>query len=74
MKLGFVVTNYKQDIALNKDLNLLILIYKKNRYFILFNDWENPNYFIFAFLILFWLNNRVHLTTFNSKKTAKIFS
>lgn len=72
LKLVFVITNYKQYIASNKDSNLLILIYKNNGCYIFFNNWKNPNYFILTFWILFLFSNKSYSTTFNNKKTVKL--
>lgn len=60
LKLVFAVINHKQNIVSNKNSNLPILIYKNNRYYILLNNWENLNYFILAFAILFSLSNSDH--------------
>ena len=74
MKLVLTVTNYKNETTFNKHINLQILTYTNNGHSTLLNDWDNPNYFITAFLTLFPFGIEGHLATNNcSKKTEVSF-
>lgn len=73
LELISAIINYNQNIASSQNLDLLILIYKNNRHFILFNDWENPNYFKLAFPTLLSLGTKDHFVACNAKKMIKIF-
>lgn len=71
-KLIFIIFNHKLVDSLNRNSDLLVLIYKNNRCSTLSNNYQNLNYFIFIFLILFLFNISSHLAIYNIKKKTKI--
>lgn len=54
------------------NMDILVITYKNNRYFILLNNWENPKYFMLAFPTLFLFGIEGHFITSNNEKKPKI--
>lgn len=72
LKLVVIVTNYKNNIVLGQDINLLIIIYINNGCLIPLNDWDNSNYFITLFPTLSPFGTDGHLALNKRFKKIKV--
>lgn len=70
LKLITAVTNYKNNIVFDQDIDLLIIIYINNNCLTPLNDWDKPNYFIVLFSTFFLFSTDGHFTP--NKKSGKI--